>query len=391
VKADGFLFPNGMSINSTGDIFITGFLNGTNTFGTITVTATGIYDVFAAKMDSDGTWQWATTAGGIGAGMQDYGIGIVADDEGNSYVTGIFANTIHFGSITLTSNGNDDIFVAKLNSSGLWQWSRQFGSTYIDDGNGITISSSGSLYCTGAFSGTVAFGSTTLTSSSGSEDIFVCKMDTAGNVHWAVKAGGSTPDYGNAIVWEEEGDLFVTGWYSTTATFGTSSVTTLGGNEVFVARCDSNGIWKWVASGGTAGIDIAYDIGLDEEKSSYLTGYVNAGYPVIFGNDTIMLASNYSDVFVAKCDSNGEWQWLSVSGDSSWDVGYGITVDGCHQYVTGYFTLTVAFDSIPLTAAGTTSDAYIGQYSDCAGSLIAFSVNDPTFVKSSASTFLINH
>lgn len=378
VKADGFLFPNGIAVSSNGDIFVTGYLYGTNSFGAITATATGIYDVFAAKMDSNGTWQWATTAGGIGAGMQDYGIGIVADALGNSYVTGIFANTIYFGGASFTSNGNDDIFIAKLDASGVWQWEKQFGSTYIDDGLGITIDPSGNLYCTGAFSGSVAFGSTTLTSSGGSEDVYVSKLDASGNVIWAVKAGGATPDYGNAIQRDATGNLFVTGWYSTTATFGSSSVTTSGGNEVFVARCDSNGTWQWVASGGTPGIDIAFDIALDDQDNSYITGYTNAGYPVIFGSDTITLASYYSDVFIAKCDSSGIWQWLSVSGDSSWDVGYGIVVEGCNAYVTGYFTLTVNFDSIPLTTSGSNSDAFVGAYTDCVNSSIAFSVNDPS-------------
>ncbi|HYV90328.1 MAG TPA: SBBP repeat-containing protein [Chitinophagales bacterium] len=388
VKADGFLFPDGIALSPGGDIFVTGYLYGTNYFGAITATATGIYDVFAAKMDSSGTWQWATTAGGIGAGMQDYGINIVADAAGNSYLTGIFANTIYFGGTSFTSNGNDDIFIAKLDASGTWQWEKQFGSTYIDDGLGITIDPSGNLYCTGAFSGTVAFGSTTLTSGGGSEDIYVCKLDASGNVLWAKKAGGSTPDYGNAIVRDAAGNLFVTGWYSTTATFGGSSVTTSGGNEVFVARADSNGIWQWAATGGTPGIDIAYDIALDDHDNSYITGYTNAGYPVIFGNDTITLASNYSDLFIAKCDSGGTWQWLSVSGSSSWEVGYGIVAEACNQYVAGYFTLTVAFDSISLTSSGTNSDAVIAQYSDCSQSSIAFSANDESICEKFCINFL---
>lgn len=376
VKANGFLFPNAITVSPGGDIFVTGYLNGTNSFGSITVSATGIYDVFAAKVDSSGTWQWATTAGGIGAGNQDYGVGIVADESGNSYVTGIFGNTIYFGSISLTSYGNDDIFIAKLDASGNWEWSKQFGSSYIDDGNGIAIDPSGNLYCTGAFSGSVDFGSTTLSSSGGTEDIYLCKMDSSGDVLWAVKAGGLTPDYGNAIQRDDAGNLFVTGWYSATATFGSSSVTTSGGNEVFIARCDSDGLWQWVASGGTPGIDIAYDIALDNQDNCFITGYVNAGYPVIFGEDTIQLVSEYSDIFIAKCDSNGEWQWLSVSGGSSWDVSYGIVVKGCNSFVTGYFTLNVDFDSIPLTASGVNSDAFIAEYSDCSTSSIAFSVSD---------------
>lgn len=377
-KADGFIFSQGIFVASNGDIYLTGYLNGSNSFGSLTATATGIYDVFVAKLDSSGTWQWVTTAGGIGAGNQDYGNAVVADDAGNSYVIGTLGNTIYFGSTGLTSFGNDDIFIAKLNSAGVWQWAKQFGSTYIDDGNGIIIDPSGNLYCTGCFSGTVAFGSTTLTSYGASEDIFVCKLDSGGNISWAVKAGGSTPDYGNGLQRDASGNLFVTGWYSTTATFGSSAVTTLGGNEVFIARCDSVGNWQWAASGGTAGIDIAYDIVLDNEDNSYITGYVNAGYPVIFGSDTITIASDYSDIFLAKCDSSGSWQWLAVEGSVSWDVGYGIVTDNCSQYVTGYFTLGVNFDSILLTSSGVNSDAFIGKYTYDPSACQSFYASDPT-------------
>lgn len=362
VKADGFIFTNDIDVASNGDIYVTGYLNGTNSFGSITVSATGIYDVFAAKLDSFGVWQWVTTAGGIGGGNQDYGNAIVADGSGNCYVTGIFGNTIHFGTTTLTSFGNDDIFIAKLNNAGAWQWSKQFGASYIDDGNGLTLDPLGNIYATGCFSGTVAFGSTTLSSSGGTEDIYVCKLNSSGTPLWAIKAGGTTPDYGNALERDASGNLFVTGWYSTTAAFGSHSVTTSGGNEVFVARCDSSGTWQWVASGGTPGIDIPYDIAIDEQDNSYIAGYVNAGYPVIFGNDTISIASDYADIFTAKCDSSGMWQGLSVNGSTSWDVGYGIVVEDCSQYVTGYFSLAVNFDSILLTASGSNSDAFVGKY-----------------------------
>jgi PKD repeat protein len=260
----------------------------------------------------------------------------------------------------------------------VWQWSKQFGSAAVDNGNGITTDPSGNLYVTGCFSGTVQFGSSTLISNGATEDVYVCKLDPSGNSIWAIKAGGSTPDYGNAIQRDISGNLYVTGWYSTTAAFGSSSVTTSGGNEVFVARCDPNGTWQWVASGGTPGIDIGYDIAIDNDDNSYVTGYVNAGYPVIFGSDTISIVSDFSDVFVAKCDSNGLWQWLLVNGGLSWDVGYGIVTENCSQYVTGYFSLAVNFDPILLTASGNTPDAFIGKYTHDANACASLYTSDTT-------------
>ncbi|NQV17987.1 MAG: PKD domain-containing protein, partial [Armatimonadetes bacterium] len=71
-------------------------------------------DIFVAKMDTNGNWLWATKAGGI---SQDIGYGITIDDTGNSYVTGCFEETATFGSFSLTSSGHSDIFVAKLEST----------------------------------------------------------------------------------------------------------------------------------------------------------------------------------------------------------------------------------------------------------------------------------
>ena len=65
-------------------------------------------------MDTDGNWQWATKAGG---NFYAIGHGITIDDTGNCYVTGCFGDAVTFGSYSLTSLGHGDIFVAKLNSS----------------------------------------------------------------------------------------------------------------------------------------------------------------------------------------------------------------------------------------------------------------------------------
>lgn len=364
IKADGFIYPTGISITASGDIYITGSLNGLNSFGAITVTSTGIYDVFIAKCNSAGVWQWVLTAGGSGTGSQNYGNGIVTDAKGNSYITGIIADTISFGATTLISKGMDDVFIAKTDSGGNWLWVKQFGATDNDDGNKITMDAAGDIYFTGCFRDTVAFGATTLISA-GFEDAFVCKADTSGTSLWAYRAGGSTPDIANAVMVDAAGNIFVTGWYSTTAFFGTNNVTTTGGNEVFVAKCSQGGTWQWVASGGTPGIDIAHDIAIDVNGNSYITGYVNAGYPVIFGNDTIQIPSDYSDIFTAKCNSAGSWNWLLVNGSTSWDVGYAILADTCTAYVAGYYSLGVDFGSTLLTAAGTTSDVFTGKINYC--------------------------
>jgi len=93
------------------------------------------------------------------------------DNAGNSYVTGSFEGTASFGDITLTSSGGMDIFVCKLDNAGNFLWAKNSGD-YEDSGFGIAVDNDGNQHVTGYFSGTASFGTTTLTSSGG-YDIFI--------------------------------------------------------------------------------------------------------------------------------------------------------------------------------------------------------------------------
>ena len=116
---------------------------------------------------------------GVGGSSNDAGKGIATDSSGNAYVTGHFLGTANFGSTNLTSSGSDDVFIAKLSNSGSWQWVVKAGGSSSDKGFGIAVDSNGNAYVTGHFLGTATFGNTSLTSG-GSQDIFVAKLSTNG-------------------------------------------------------------------------------------------------------------------------------------------------------------------------------------------------------------------
>jgi hypothetical protein len=161
---------NGIAVDSNGNAYVTGHFEGTATFGSTSLTSSGANDIFIAKLSSIGEWQWAVKAGGPGDSDSAYGIAV--DPNGNAYATGYFEGTATFGSTSLTSSGGNDIFIAKLSSSGEWQWAVKAGDSSGVFGNGIAVDSSGNAYVTGHFSGTATFGSTSLTSSGG-YDIFI--------------------------------------------------------------------------------------------------------------------------------------------------------------------------------------------------------------------------
>ncbi|MFH1676028.1 MAG: SBBP repeat-containing protein, partial [bacterium] len=121
-------------------------------------TSHGEYDIFLSKCDSAGNFIWAKTWGGD---KIDEGHGVAADGSGNAYVTGCFRETADFnpgpGVDNRTSNGGNDIFLSKFDSTGKFIWAKTLGSTGYDDGNSVALDISGNAYMTGSFSGTVDF------------------------------------------------------------------------------------------------------------------------------------------------------------------------------------------------------------------------------------------
>jgi len=132
----------------------------------------------------------------------DRGLSIAVDSSGNVYTTGHFSYTVDFdpgaGTAELTATETDiyaddsDVYVSKLDSSGNYVWASGFGGTSDDRGNSIAVDSSGKVYATGFFSGTADFdpgAGTVNLSSAGSNDVFLWKLDSSGNLAPAVDPG----------------------------------------------------------------------------------------------------------------------------------------------------------------------------------------------------------
>ena len=352
-KAGGtdFDFGNSIAVDANGNSYVTGYFSGSANFGTTTLTSSSEYytEIYVAKLDINGNWLWANKAGGTG---WDYGYGIAVDANGNSYVTGAFAESAIFGTTTLTSSGGSDIFVAKLDSSGNWLWAKQAGGTDYDDGYGIVVDINGNSYVTGIFySSNCSFGSTTLTSSGGS-DIFVAKLDINGNWLWAKQAGGTSGDSGNGIAVDANGNSYITGGFKESATFGTTTLTSSGyyDYDIFVTKLDIDGNWLWAKQAGGTGDEGSNSIAVDANGNSYITSGFEES--VNFGTTTLT-SSGYLDIFVAKIDHNGNWLWAKQAGGAIDDCGYGIAVDANgNSYVTGFFMESANFGTTTLTSSG---------------------------------------
>ena len=345
---------NGIATDSDGNSYVTGSFQSTVTFGNTSLTSSGNDDIFIAKLSSDGVWQWAVKAGGTN---DDIGNEIAVDSSGNAYVTGQFTGTATFGSTSLTNSGGWTLFIAKLSNSGSWQWVVKAAGSQASIGSGIAVDSSSNVYVTGIFQGTTTFGSTSL-SSSGSNDIFIAKLNSIGLWQWVVKAGGVNADWGYGIAVDSSSNVYVTGYFHDTVAFGSTSLASSGYNDVFIAKLSSGGVWQWAVKAGGSSADWGYGIDVDSSGNAYVTGFFIG--TVTFGSSSLTSGVT-DDLFIAKLSSAGVWQWAVKSGGDSVVVGYGIAADlSGNAYVTGFFQGTATFGSTSLTSSGN-ADIFVAK------------------------------
>ncbi len=357
-------------VDSSGNSYYTGYFSGTAVIGSSILTSSGDKDIFVAKLNSSGSWQWVIGAGGSGP---DVGNAISLHSASNQiYVTGAFRGVATFGTSTLNSGGTNiqDIFVAKLSSSGSWQWVESAGGSYSDEGRDIVVDSTGWAYVTGHFqspsTSSATFGTHSITSA-GANDIFVAKISPTGSWGCAVRAGGSSWDAGRGIALGNSGNVYVTGGFEGTATFGSStSLTSSGQSDIFIAKLSSSCTWQSAFKEGGSGGDGGNDITLDSSNKIYVTGYF--GSTVNFGNSVSLTSSGVEDIFVWKLDQSNNppsTSWAVKAGSSSSDYGRSLAVDSSgHVYLVGHFQGTPTFGNLSTISSTGSYDIFFAQISN---------------------------
>ncbi|MBT6185498.1 MAG: hypothetical protein HOI07_12245 [Betaproteobacteria bacterium] len=344
-----------IAADSGSNVYVIGEYYGSVTIGSTTLTSTGSFDVFVAKYDTNGSVQWARSIGGT-----NYGRAIATDSGGNVYVIGEYSGTATFApGTTLASAGSSDVFVAKYDTSGTVQWATSIGGPGSDNGYGIATDSGGNVYVTGRYQGTVTIESTTLTNA-GSYDAFVAKYDTSGTFQWATSISGTGTEYGQAIATDSGGNVYVTGIYTNNFTIESTTLTNAGFSDTFVAKYDTSGTFQWAESISGMGDGGGSAIATDSGGNVYVTGYYNGS--ITIGSTTLTSAGSY-DAFVAEYDTSGTVLWATSIGGTSSDSGRGIATDSNgNMYVTGEYGGTLTIGSTTLTSAGS-YDAYVVKYS----------------------------
>lgn len=279
-----------------GSAIVVGEFNGVVTLGTTTLTSTGGWDAFIARVMPDGRVAWAIP--GASPTGDDGAYGVAALPTGGAVVTGLFTGTMALGGRVLSSAGDKDAWVAKVTAGGRVAWASSAGGTGVDWGMGVAALPDGSSMVAGFFGSTPArFGSTAL-DTAGGNDVFVARVTPQGRFAWAIRGGGTGTDRGQAIATQPDGSATITGYYSgSDATFGSTPLPAAEGSKVLTARVGPNGTVQWATGTGGQGTNRGTGVASASNASSTVVGFF--AQDIAFGSTTLIGGSG-TNPFVAN-------------------------------------------------------------------------------------------
>ena len=277
----------GIAVDSSDNIYITG-----RTYGDLdgNINA-GNWDIFLTKYNTSGNKIWTTLLGTL---WSDSGYAVAVGSGDEVYVTGgtegLLGNDWGTGGVL-----NNDVFLAKYDTSGNKQWVSQIFTNCTEWGFGVSVDSSGDAYVTGAiiscaFAGNVA---------NGEYDAFLTKVDSSGVMQWIKQFGTGESDRGQAITVDKNNNVYVTGYLDSVYSVGSDDNT---GGNVFLAQYSTLGDRLWIVeeNRGYPWGDQGKGLAVDIDNNIYLTGMTHGQFD---GHTNQNVGED--DVFILKYDANG--------------------------------------------------------------------------------------
>jgi gliding motility-associated-like protein len=368
------------------NIYITGHFQGTIDFdpgpGVYNLSPSGFSDAYFMKLNENGIFQWAYKLGGIN---DDTGFDIAVDSNNDIIVTGDFTNTADFDPSSniynLTTIDGSGSFVLKIDSNANFIWA----NTINTNTHAISIDKSNNILLTGVYGNTVDFdpsslGNYNLSSISGTADIYILKLNPAGQFIFANSIGGNLQEVGGSICTDSYNNIYLTGGFSGLCDFDPSSnnfdINSNGNLDIFITKMDSLGNLIWANAFGSNGVtnDFGNGINCDIFNNVYLTGCFSG--TVDFNNSTQVfnLSSNgLMDVFTLKLGSDGTFKWATSHGGSGIsDSGSEVLINNNTSsiYISGVYGGVVDLDPdlnliLNTVAFSSSNDCFIQKLKNC--------------------------
>ncbi|PCJ83088.1 MAG: hypothetical protein COA57_12150, partial [Flavobacteriales bacterium] len=302
------VYVKNVCTDSSGNVYVIGYGGNGTTVGDSIHSG----DTYVIQLNSQtGAVKWLKSISGKFS--QNDRAGIVADNQGYIYITGSFTNIMNFGDTSIGSFGQRGAYVAKLDTTGAFQWLRQ-GKNYdnwIINGNEVVVDNQGNVTYIGNYIDSMDLGDTILYVS-GTSDRFIVQYDANGNFNWVHSIPTVYNSYLGAIFADNTGDIYVAGYFgwsfSGAVTFPDTTIASVGNTDFFFAKYASNGQYLWVKHGAGPDNDGLYAIDDDANGNIYIIGYHRGG--LTFEDTTLVNSSGKYAAFIAKFDSTDQLVWI---------------------------------------------------------------------------------
>ena len=284
------------------------------------------FDYWIIKLDGNGIMQWQKSLGGI---SEDNPSSILQSLDGGYIVSG--STRSNDGDVTGHHGATGrDVWIVKLDSSGIINWQKSLGGTLDDNSASIEQTLDGG-YIVAGFSQS---NDGDVTANHGSLDVWTVKLSNNGGIQWQKSLGGSYIDFANSIKQTNDAGYIIAGtsFCNNGDVAGHHGDTTL--SDYWIIKLDNNGAIQWQESLGGSRVDGATSILQTNDN-----GYIVAGQSESNDGDVAIHngSTNTSDYWLIKLDSNGVISWQKTLGGSGVDYANAIqqTTDGGY-IVAGY-------------------------------------------------------
>jgi hypothetical protein len=341
----------------------------------------------------------------------------MTSDANSFYITGALDNSnVNFNpkgtAINLSTAGSQDIFVAKYNTLTLVaDFAYNIGTTFSDEGSGISVDNSGNIYITGIFRGSSvdfsptsgSVGDNTLSEfgAVGSGDVYVAKYNSTFTHQWSFSIGTALEDKGAGVVVNPtSGAVFVGGYIRSDGAnqvdFDPSAsnalTTTLGNYDGFIAAYTTAGVYSWHKMVAQSGDDKVLSVALDASGNPIVCGYVS-GTSINLGNSITVSSAGSKDPVVVQYTSTGTTTTGFTVGGSAAEQANSIIVSPSGKvHVGGFMAGTGDYDPTAGTATATlkgTQDGWLARYVLCTPPTISTQPTAVNICQSATASFSV--
>ncbi len=360
----GESIDNLTDLNQTSDGgFILGGSSLSDSSGNKYLANVGSFDYWIVKLDSLGNQQWQSNIGGSGNDQ----LRSIEQTTDKGYILGGFSNSPISGDKTEANFlGSDDYWIVKLDSNGIIQWQNDIAGNNQDWLSRVIQTNDGG-YLAGGASYSGISGDKTEVNIAGSQDFWIIKFDSIGNIEWQNTIGGSSADYLDNLCKTTDGGFILCGGSSSGISADKTEIN-IGGSDIWVIKLDSIGNFEWQNTIGGNLNDEAYSISQTEDEGYILGGISSSG----ISGDKSEANYGFADYWIIKLDNIGNILWQKTLGGWSDDACYSLRETNGSGYIVGGWSNSPASGNKNEDNVGSTDFWIVKLYADSCEKTIFF-------------------